>query len=89
MYDGDGSQSELLQAIEAGRKHKIAAEVMSEFLDTRREGIVRDFETGRIAPENAAEAIAELRVMKEFRRLADNMIQLGELAEERMNENGG
>lgn len=89
MYGGDESQSELLQAIEAGRKHKIAAEVMSEFLDTRREEILRDFETGRISPENATEAIAELRVMKEFRRLTDNMIQLGELAEERMNENGG
>ena len=37
MYGGDESQSELLQAIEAGRKHKIAAEVMSEFLDTRRD----------------------------------------------------
>ena len=89
MYGGDGELSELRQAIEKGRKQKIAAEVLSEFLNNRREDIIRDFETGAITGGNALDAISELRVMKRFKDMAKNMIQLGEIAEERMNEIGG
>ena len=88
MYSGDGELSELRNAIEQGRRNKIAGEVLSEFLDNRREDIIRDFETGVITGGNALDAISELRVMKKFKDMAENMIQLGEIAEERMNEIG-
>lgn len=92
MYAGDGSPNELeglRHAIEVGRRHKIAAGVLDEFLDGHREEIVRNLEAGTIAVENLADALAELRVMKAFRGVTKSMIQLGEIAEERMNEIGG
>lgn len=88
MYSGDGELSELRNAIEQGRRNKIAGEVLSEFLDNRREDIIRDFETGAITGGNALDAITELRVMKRFKDMARKMVQLGEIAEERMNEIG-
>lgn len=89
MYAGDGELSELRNAIEAGRKHKIAAEVLGEFLDGRRAEIVRTLEDRPRAEDYVINTLAELRVMKQFRRVMENMIQLGEIAEERMNEIGG
>ena len=35
------------------------------------------------------DAISELRVMKRFKDMARKMVQLGEIAEERINEIGG
>ena len=89
MYAGDGELTELREAIEAGRKHKIAAEVFGDFLDSRRAEIVRALEDKPKAEDYVINALAELRVMKQFRRVIENMIQLGEIAEERMNEIGG
>ena len=86
MYSGDGELSELRNAIEQGRRNKIAGEVLSEFLDNRREDIIRDFETGTITGGNALDAITELRVMKRFKDMARKMVQLGEIAEERVND---
>lgn len=89
MYSGDGELSELREAIEQGRRNKTAGEVLNDFLMYRREDIIRDFETGAVTGGNALDAISELRVMKKFRDVARKMIQLGEIAEERMNEIGG
>ena len=89
MYSGDGELSELREAIEQARRNKIAAEVLCEFLANRREDIIRDFETGAITGGNALDAISELRVMKRFKDMTKTMMQLGEIAEERMNEIGG
>ena len=89
MSSGEDELAELMQAIESGRRSKIAAEVFDEFLNEHREEIVRNLEFGTIAAENLADALAELRVMKAFRGVTKNMIQLGEIAEERMNEIGG
>ena len=88
MYAGDGELDELREAIEAGRKHKVAAEVFGDFLDGRRAEIVRALEDKPKAEDYVINALAELRVMKQFRRVIENMIQLGEIAEERMNEIG-
>lgn len=77
------------EAIEQGRRNKTAGEVLSDFLNNRREDIIRDFETGAITGGNALDAISELRVMKRFKDMTRKMIQLGEIAEERMNEIGG
>ena len=89
MFSGDGELSELRNAIEQGRRNKIAGEVLNEFLTNRREDIIRDFETGAITGGNALDAITELRVMKRFKDIARKMVQLGEIAEERMQEIGG
>ena len=89
MSSGEGELFELREAIEQGRRNKIAGEVLNEFLSNRREDIIRDFETGVITGGNALDAISELRVMKKFKDMARKMVQLGEIAEERMNEIGG
>lgn len=90
MSAGEDDAEELRQAIEAGRKHKIAGEVLTEFLDNRREDIVRDLEAGTcMSPEVVSSSLAELRVMKLFRSVASQKIQLGEIAEERMKKIGG
>ena len=89
MFSGDGELGELRQAIESGRRSKIAAEVFDEFLNEHREEIVRNLEAGMIAVESLADALAELRVMKAFRGVTKSMIQVGEIAEERMSEIGG
>ena len=59
-----------------------------ELSELRREDIIRDFETGAITGGNALDAISELRVMKRFKDMTKTMMQLGEIAEERMNEIG-
>lgn len=89
MSSGEGELFELREAIEQGRRNKIAGEVLNKFLSNRREDIIRDFETGVITGGNALDAISELRVMKKFKDVARKMVQLGEIAEERMNEIGG
>lgn len=89
MSSGEGELYELREAIEQGRRNKIAGEVLNKFLSNRREDIIRDFETGVITGGNALDAISELRVMKKFKDMARKMVQLGEIAEERMNEIGG
>lgn len=88
-YSGDGELDELRQAIETGRKHKLAGEILSEFLANRRDEIVQDFETGAVTSRNAEDFLAELRVMKKFKNMCKKMISLGEIAEERMSEIGG
>lgn len=89
-YAGEDDAEELRQAIEAGRKHKIAAEVWADFLDSRKEEIIRLLETGHVQDkEYMSDLVTELRVLQKFRDVCNKMIQLGEIAEERMNEIGG
>lgn len=75
-----------MQAIEDGRRHRIAAEVWNKVLDERRDDILRDFENGVLTVDNGRDATAELRIMKRFKDMAAKMIALGELAQERLNE---
>lgn len=85
-----GEEAELREAIEAGRRHKIAAEVWSEFLDDRRFEILRLLEQNVCYSSEELQAFAtELRVIRKFQDMSDKMIALGEIAEERMNEIGG
>lgn len=82
-----GEEEELRQAIEVGRMHKIAAEVWTAFLNNRREEIIRVLETGYTPTvQGLNDMITELRVMQKFRNVCNKMIQLGEVAEERMSE---
>lgn len=77
-------EEELREAVEKGRKYKIAAEVWRNFLDERREEITKDFEDGHYDES----MVAELRVMKRFRNLCEAMITVGEIAEEDLREYG-
>lgn len=77
-------EEELREAVEKGRKCKIAAEVWREFLDDRREEIIKSFENGFCNDE----MLAELRVMNKFRSLCEAMIAMGKIAEEDLREYG-
>lgn len=87
-YDNGSEEEELREAIESGRRHKIAAEVWNEFLESRRIEILKAFENAPIPDDVTRDLLAELRVMKKFRDICTKMIGLGEIAEERMNEIG-
>lgn len=75
---------ELRKEAEFGRKAKIAEEFFKEFLDFRRENITRTLEAEHYLREELPDLLAELRVMAEFRRHCNSMIQQGEIAEEEL-----
>ncbi len=87
-YRLEEEESEIREAIEAGRRYKIAAEVWREFLANRREEIVRLFEADTVMSADIEASLAELRVMKKFRDMSWKMIDLGDLAERRLSEIG-
>ena len=80
-------EAELREAVEKGRRYKIAGEVLKEFLDDRREEIIRAFENGIYAGD-IKEPLSELRIMKRFRSLCQTQIDIGELAEKELTEHG-
>lgn len=88
-YSLDDEQA-IREVIEKGRRYKIAAEVWREFLNDRREEIIRNFEVGNYGADNNRfnETLAELRVIKQFRDMSESMIAAGELAEEELREYG-
>ena len=86
-YKAD-EETELREAVEKGRRAKIAYEVLHEFLNGRRESIIHKFETSDLTDDNVRWLIAALQVMHEFRNILKRDINFGEYAEERMNEIG-
>ena len=76
-------EAALREAVERGRRFKIAGEVLKEFLDDRREEIISGFENGNY-PEDISEPLSELRVMNRFRQLSQTQIDIGELAEKEL-----
>ncbi len=82
----ENDEAELREAIEQGRRHKIAAEVLKEFLDSRREEIIREFEGKCLEDGVVYDKLAELRVMRKYQDMSAKMIALGEIAEERISE---
>ena len=85
IYSED-EDAELREAIEQGRRYRIAAEVFEEFLTNRKAEIVREFEEKYLDDGSVYDNLAELRVMRKYRDMSAKMISLGEIAEERMNE---
>ena len=73
---------ELRKDAEAGRKARIAAEVLREFLDGRREEIVREFEEKYLDDGSIYDNLADLRSIGKFRRKCEYLRQQGEIAEE-------
>ena len=85
----DEHEAELREAIETGRRYKIAGEVLKKFLDERREEIILNFEENMFISNNdICDMLSELRVMKKFRNLCNTQIDIGELAEKELSENG-
>lgn len=78
----------LREAVEAGRRCRIAAEVFAEFLSNRKGEIIREFEAYGTNASDKDGAITELRVMRSFRDVCAKMISLGEIAEGELARNG-
>lgn len=90
LYD-KSREEELREAIEAGRRYKIAGEVWREFLTNRREEIIRDLEYGHYKGMNEEmlnEELAELRILRKYQDVGNMMIDAGVLAEREMRING-
>lgn len=82
-------EAELREAIEKGRKAKIAYEALCRFLDDRRERIINDLET--IDPSEMIKIrtrVESLQIMRMFCEAVRRDIDFGEIAEERMKESG-
>ncbi len=75
---------ELRKEAEFGRKAKIAAEVLNEILDERREILVSNLESGDRTMEEILSMVAMLRTMNVVRMSLETRIQRGEIAEEEM-----
>ena len=75
---------ELRKDAEIGRKAKIAAEVLNEILDGRREILVKMLEADDLPPEKILSISSYLRVMAVVRTGLETRIQRGEIAEEEL-----
>ena len=75
-------EQELRQDAETGRRYKIAMEVWREFLDNRREELMRTLEEKCCDDWELQDITNELRVMKRFRDVSYRNIRRGEIAEE-------
>ena len=75
---------ELRKDAEIGRKAKIAAEVLNEILDERREILVQNLESGDRTMEEILSMVAMLRMMNVLRTSLETRIQRGEIAEEEL-----
>ena len=75
---------ELRKDAELGRKAKIAEEFFREYLDTRREEIVREIEAGEMDDHDLRISAIELQVIKRFHYECEHLIQRGEIAEEEL-----
>lgn len=81
-------EQELREAAEKGRRYKIAGEVFGEFLDNRREEIVRGLESGAYKKAgDLVHTLSELEVIHKFRSVCKAQIDLGEIAEKELSEN--
>ncbi|MBR1438513.1 MAG: hypothetical protein IJ587_08245 [Synergistaceae bacterium] len=78
-YQLEEDEDELRQAIEEGRKRKIAAEVLCGIFDERKAEIVRKMEADGAMAESQQliSWLAELRVMKAYKDMARKMISIG------------
>ena len=74
-------EAELHEAIEQGRRYRIAAEVFAEFLSNRKEEIIREFEAYGVNVSDKDGALIELRVMRRYRDVCARMIDMGKQAE--------
>ena len=79
---------ELRKESEEGRKYKIAIEVLGKFLDERQEQILDEFGTKYCEDGIIYDYLAELRVIKQFKNFSKTKIDLGEIAERKLSENG-
>lgn len=75
---------ELRKEAELGRKAKIAADFLREYLDTRREEIVREMEETPMCDYDLQDKAIELRLIKRFHYVCEHLIQRGEIAEEEL-----
>ena len=75
---------ELRKDAELGRKAKIAEEFFREYLDTRREEIVREMEEEQMCDYDLQDKAIELRLIRRFHYVCEHLIQRGEIAEEEL-----
>ena len=77
-------KEELMHDAETGRRYKIAGEVLKEFLEGRKNELIRKLESSPYGDEDLRQFSTELQVIRAFRDCADAFIQRGEIAEEEL-----
>ena len=84
MLTADDEQ-ELREKAEIGRRHKIAKEVFSEFLDKARKRLIEKLETNALENNDVLRmCVLELSMLRQYSDYMKYIIQQGEMAEERL-----
>lgn len=81
-YRQEDAEAELRKDAEIGRKAKIAAEVLNDYVAVMREETVRKISTEYLTDELLRFYGVHLQVLRSFSDRMNNYIQRGEIAEE-------
>lgn len=79
---------ELREDAERGRRYRIAGEVLNEFLEDRKQKLIRKMEEYSYADEDLRQFSTEFQMIRAYRDCANQFIQRGEIAEKELSRNG-
>lgn len=82
------SKEEIRGMIERGRRYRIAGEVLNEFLEDRKQKLIRKMEEYSYADEDLRQFSTEFQMIRAYRDCANQFIQRGEIAEKELSRNG-
>lgn len=88
-YSAEQEREEQIARAELGRKYKAANEVLDEVINEQRENVIRQLESADFGQDSdAIGLVLYLRVIKIFHDMIKAKIDLGEIAEKELSEDG-
>ena len=88
-YNPEREREERIELAERGRKYRAAREVLDEVLTEQRENVIRQLECADLAKDSdAIGLVLYLRVLRIFWDTIQTRIELGEVSEKELREDG-
>lgn len=88
-YSEESEREERIASAELGRKYRVANEVLDEVFTEQRNNVIRQLEVADFAKDSdAVGLVLYLRVLKIFMDTIKAKIDLGEIAEKELSEDG-
>lgn len=88
-YNPEREREERIAQAELGRKYRVASEVLDEVLTEQRENVIRKLEGADMAKDSdAIGLVLYLRVLRIFWDTIKTRIELGEVSEEELRNDG-